>query len=334
LKAKHFLDALIHNGAGQHLPVVFDFDNTIVCGDIGEATFAILVRDDLLNTNKIPETLRPDFRSENGELISLRTKPDLIHYYEALQNPITCNGGSLTQPPELDPAPFSTAYVWVAQIMAGLTPLEIVEATAKAFALSQSGRLVPIEITRDQPSYPAPFFYAESVELIAELLRHEFDVWIVSASNVWSVRWMVLNALNPLLMDSGVSQAIGPEKVVGISLLMQDSHARFYKDPLLVKENSDYATLKPNTLRSLKLTSALHHPIPTASGKVACIWEQIGRAPYLGVGDSPGDLPMLAFSKHRLWFARQDKPSYDQHLKAALARTGSTDWFIQKIPFH
>ena len=33
---------LLQAGAGKHLPVVFDFDNTIISGDIGEATLAML----------------------------------------------------------------------------------------------------------------------------------------------------------------------------------------------------------------------------------------------------------------------------------------------------
>ena len=37
-RVRNRLEALIKQGAGRGLPVVFDFDNTIVCGDIGEAT--------------------------------------------------------------------------------------------------------------------------------------------------------------------------------------------------------------------------------------------------------------------------------------------------------
>ena len=41
------LETLIRVGAGRRLPVTFDFDNTLVCGDIGEATLALLVRSGL-----------------------------------------------------------------------------------------------------------------------------------------------------------------------------------------------------------------------------------------------------------------------------------------------
>jgi hypothetical protein len=323
-ESRQFLERLLDNGPGRHLPIVFDFDNTIICGDIGEATFAILVRDGVLIPEKIPNHLSPGFRLPSGDQAMVRTSSDLISYYEALQKPAAHGHRA-----GLDPAPFSTAYVWVAQIMAGLTPLEVVNATAKAFAISQPGRLVAIELAPGQPSYPAPFFYTASVELIAEFLRQEFEVWICSASNVWAVRWMVLNALNPLLLKEGLSRGIAPEKVIGISLLLQDNERRLYKDPWMVRDNRDYGTLRPEVLRDLKLTSVLHHPVPTASGKVACIWEQIGRAPYLAIGDSPGDLPMLTFSMHRLWLARPEKPGYQTQAAAAMQATGRTNWCIQ-----
>jgi hypothetical protein len=43
------LATLLRAGAGRQLPVVFDFDNTIVRGDIGEATLAMLARNGRLN---------------------------------------------------------------------------------------------------------------------------------------------------------------------------------------------------------------------------------------------------------------------------------------------
>lgn len=43
-QVRNRLDSWIRAGAGRGLPVVFDFDNTVVCGDIGEATLAWLAR--------------------------------------------------------------------------------------------------------------------------------------------------------------------------------------------------------------------------------------------------------------------------------------------------
>jgi hypothetical protein len=58
-ETRRALERLIDCGAGRHLPVVFDFDNTIICGDIGEATLAVLAREGLLKTTCHSETLSP-----------------------------------------------------------------------------------------------------------------------------------------------------------------------------------------------------------------------------------------------------------------------------------
>ncbi len=39
------LPRILREGAGKYYPVVFDFDNTVVCGDIGEATLATLINE-------------------------------------------------------------------------------------------------------------------------------------------------------------------------------------------------------------------------------------------------------------------------------------------------
>ena len=81
------------------------------------------------------------------------------------------------------------------------------------------------------------------VDLLAELVRQEFDVWVVSASNVWSVRWMVLHGLNPLLRERKAARGIQADHVIGISTLLADDRDRWYKDSVQVRENPDYASL-------------------------------------------------------------------------------------------
>jgi hypothetical protein len=168
------------------------------------------------------------------------------------------------------------------------------------------------------------------VELLAQLLHHKFDLWIFSASNVWSVRWMVLHALNPLLRQHGVKTGISPDHVIGISMLLQDRANGLHKDELLVRHNHLYAALHPATLRSFKLTSRLQFPVPAYSGKVACILDKITRRPFLAIGDGQGDHSMLAFSEHRLWLARLEKPA-DQHATTELLRRQPGNWIVQPL---
>lgn len=315
------LEALIKRGAGRGLPVVFDFDNTIVCGDIGEATLAVLARSGRLPLAKIPASFFPPFRPSSGALVTMEASADLAEYYEAFLAP-TAHGLK-------DPTPLANGYALAVEVLEGLTPWQVVDATREAYESARCGEVHLIEVTPGKTAYPAPFFYPEMVELLGKLLSHEFDVWIVSASNVWSVRWMLLHALPPLLRARGVRRSIRPDHVVGISTLLSDADHRLYKDPLLVRELPPYARLEKVALDRFKLTSRLQFPVSTYSGKIACILDQIGRPPYLCAGDSPGDLPMLKFSENRLWIARLEKPAYQRAAARALTETGPSHWICQ-----
>ncbi len=313
--------SLIRKGAGQGLPAVFDFDNTLVCGDIGEATLAVLARDRMLRADALSEGVSPAFRKSDGGVVRAGDCIDATEYYELFLSPTTHR--------KADPTPLANGYVWAAEAMQGLKVSEVVRATEIAFQSSEPGVRKMIEVTPGRTAYPAPYFYPEMVELIALLLRGRFDVWIVSASNVWSVRWMVLNGLNPLLRKYGIRKGLASSKVVGVSLLLKDSEERLWKDPLLVAEDPAYAAMEEASLEKLTLTGKLHFPVPTYSGKVACLWDLLGRRPYLCAGDSPGDHAMLSFAEHRLWIARLDKPKYLLGTRDLIKRVPGGSWLTQ-----
>jgi phosphoserine phosphatase len=316
------LQRLIEKNAGKNLPVVFDFDNTIVCGDIGEATLAVLARSRKLKASKIPKTLSPAFRSQDGVKVTLQGSVDVTEYYDLFLAP-TAHGAD-------DPTPLANGYVWVVEVMEGLSPLEVIDATQQAFQAGETARPHWLEVTPGKTGFPAPFFYDQIVELIARLIDYEFDVWIVSASNVWSVRWMVARALNPRLREIGASRGLAADQVIGISTLLADAQGRLHKDKVLVRKNRRYAALEPEVLRRFRLTSRLQFPVPIYSGKVACVWDAIGAHPWLCVGDSPGDHAMLEFSEHRLWLARLEKSAYQQAtIDRMRARNGR--WMIQPL---
>jgi phosphorylcholine phosphatase len=315
------LEKLIQRGAGRGLPVVFDFDNTIICGDIGEATLAMLVRHGLIKAKRISETLSPPFRLPDGRRITLKSGPDLTSYYEAYLAP-TAHGQS-------DPTPLANGYAWAVEVMEGLSPADVIEATLMSREFAQPRGPGFIEVTPGKTSFPAPTFYPEMVELVAAFLCRGFDVWIVSASNVWTVRWMVQHELNPRLREHGAKGGLRADHVVGVSTLLTDRRGGLHKDALLVKENAPYAALEEKTLRRFRLTSRLQFPVPTYSGKIACICDVIGERPYFGVGDSPGDHAMLAFCKNRLWIARLEKPGFQKITARLMARAGPGGWLVQ-----
>jgi len=295
------LDEWISQGAGQRLAAVFDFDNTLISGDIGEATLAWLIRE-----GRIPVRAEqcPPFKV-NGRPVVAEATADLASYYEALLSP-TVHGSK-------DPTPLASGYVWAVQAMRDLTVRDVVCATEQVWAKSQPGQHPRIEVTTGGPSYPVPFFHAEMLELLAELLRNEFDVWIFSASNAWSVRWVVTRILNPELKARGAT-GIPAEHVIGITTLLRDDEGGLLKDAVLIRENPGYASLEDSLFLRLRLSSFLQFPVPAYSGKVAAIWDAISRRPFLGAGDSPGDLPMLSFCERRLWLNREGKTEYRRQM--------------------
>jgi len=315
------LEQLIHTGAGKHLPVIFDFDNTIVAGDIGEATFAWLVRSGALAANRLPESLCPPLSLADGQRVTLASVVDLTEYYEAFLMP-TMHGPK-------DPAPMANSYLWAVEVMEGLNLNEVVQATRQVMELAQRTPGSVLAVTPGKTGYPLPHFYPEIVELIAVLIRHRFDVWIVSASNVWSVRWMVRHGLNPRLRQLGIRSGLPPKRVRGVSTLLADRRGGLHKDAVLVRSHPDYARLEDPALKPFRLTRLLQYPPPVYSGKVATIWDEIGQRPYLCAGDSPGDHAMLSFSEHRLWIARLEKPAYQQATRKLIRQTGESGWMIQ-----
>lgn len=318
-KTRMSLEALIEKGAGKSHLAVFDFDNTIVCGDIGEATLAVLARDRIIEKESIPTVLSPDFIGHEGEKISLRDCVDLTAYYESLL---------ASSAHQQDPTPLSSGYVWAVEIMQGLRIRDVISATAEAMRDSEPLQEKHITVTEGKTSYPIPFFYPEMIELLNTLIEHDFDVWIVSATNVWTVRWLVRNRLNPLLPKKGIA----PEKVIGVSTLLQDRQNYLYKDHLLVHADRDYAALEEKRISELELTAKINFPVSTYTGKVACIMDFIGKRPFLAAGDSPGDHPMLRYSKHKLWIARVEKSDYQTQTHRLIDIDGDPEkWLFQSV---
>jgi phosphoserine phosphatase len=303
------------------LPVTFDLDNTILCGDIGEAILAILVRRGLLDAARVSAVLGPPFRLPDGRVVRVRTGPDLAEYYEAYLAP-TVHGAA-------DRYPLGNAYAWAVEVMEGLRASDVVAATSEAMAHSQPGSLPMLEVAPGREGFPAPYFYPEMVELIAELMRHGFEIWVVSASNVWSVRHLIQEHLNPRLRQAGVRDGIAADHVVGAAVLLTNRRRELFKDSVLVRESSAYARADRSFLSQFRLTRRLQFPVPVYSGKVGLIWDALGRRPFLAAGDSPGDHAMLTFAEHRVWIARLEKSGLQTQTVQLMRRTEPTRWVVQ-----
>ncbi len=321
------LETLISENAGQNKKVVFDFDNTIMCRDIGEATFALLVQDKKLPLTNIPTDVSPSFTLATGTL-SPKNNQDLTTYYEGL---LTATGHQ-----SRDISLHAKAYAWVVQIMAGMTPADIVLYTEKAYAkgIARKDSSDPNLHVSKINGYPQPFFYPEMVDLLGLLLKNHFDVYIISASNVWTVRWMVMQNLNPLIQARyGREIGITPDHIFGINTLLKDRRTgKLYKDPILVKENQSYAKLKKEELTHYELTCQIVNPLTAYYGKTAAIRKHVTMCrPFLVAGDSANDHPMLNLAENRLWMARLEKMDYQEKTIVQIEQSLPDTWLIQPV---
>lgn len=318
-EVKEKLEQLIAAEAGSQLPVVLDLDNTVICRDIGEATFAVLEKKKLITLENIPPEMAPDFILDD-KLISLKSSPSIIDYYHRLE--------VSTAHHFLDSGVEKIGYNWAVSVMDGLTPLDIVKCTEEAYG-NGIGATEPLK----KEALPLrPFFYPEMVELIGVLLDNYYDVWVISSSNSWSVRWMMLNALNQLLAKKGFNSLVQPTRVMGINSLLKGPTGQLYKDGFLVWENPAYAMMDPEVISQYRLTNLIVPPETSSYGKVAEILHWIGKPPYLVAGDSFGDVPMLNYAQNCLWMARLERPDFQEYVAPLTFRKeANKTWMIQPI---
>lgn len=321
------LERLIAENAFQGKKAVFDFDNTSICRDIGEATFATMVQEGQLTKENISRDITPSFVL-GDKTVSLDTAASLPEFYEEFL--------SATKHQVAEKTPYSNSYAWVVQILAGMTPAEILPFSEKAFsnnvALQDMGA-ADLKETKIN-GYRKPFFYPEMVDLYGVLLKNGYDVYICSASNIWTVRWMVTENLNALLEEKhGKGVKIAPDHVIGVSVLLRDKRdGKLYKDPLLVRSNPKYAAMDREELSQYELTSQIVYPITGYFGKVANILKYVTKErPFLIGGDSPNDLPMLDRSENRLWITRLEKMGYQKSTIAQMKDSLPGNWLIQPV---
>jgi len=133
----------------------------------------------------------------------------------------------------------------------------------------------------------------------------------------------------PRLRQFGLSKGVRADHIIGVTTLLADAQDRLYKDTLLVREDRGYATLDERVLGNFRLTSRLEFPVPAYSGKLACVFDAIGKSPYLYAGDSPGDHALLTFSHNRLWIAQLEKPNYQKAAADLYHQSGKKGWLFQ-----
>ncbi|PIQ23351.1 hypothetical protein COW36_08390 [bacterium (Candidatus Blackallbacteria) CG17_big_fil_post_rev_8_21_14_2_50_48_46] len=326
------LEKLLTSNSYAGKKVVLDFDNTLVSRDIGEATFAQLERKGKIKRSPALEAISPAFFM-GGKNISLDTSIDLAAYYNQLAD--------LDSHPQ-DVTAAANSYAWMVQAMQGLNPTEVIEATREVYGNNRAesdrktGQETRVEASPGNTTYRVPFFNPEIVDFVGQLIRHGYDIYVVSGSNVWTVRYMVTVELMKRINEKLGTQFVFPaDHVIGASVLLRDKRTgRLVKDPWLVRENKRYQEQDPNELNQYELTNQVVFPLTGFAGKVANIIQYItgpNERPFLVAGDSSGDFAMLQSAQYRLWFARLEKKAYQEALSRLIVKPEQSTWLVQPV---
>lgn len=272
---------------------VFDWDQTVIRHDIGDALFlrqiedlafahdqdefwSILgvgpddpLRDHVARLSEIP----PDERAEMAEHHAWR-EAVLLGYLRSGQ---------------VDP---QEGFPWQTRLLAGLTVDEVKRLTR-----------IAIEAEVAMPLQPRPYTvagsqlnfhqglrpYAEILDLMLALEEAGIAAWVVSATNIWSVQAMAKYL------------GLRTDRVIGMRTRVEDG----------------------------VITSDLELPVPATWGKVLAIQRYIHptQPPVLVAGDNITDLPMLEYSADtRLVIDRGVKALRDV---ARSRRVAGERWLVQ-----
>lgn len=260
-----------HHAAAAHATkqaeqplAVFDFDNTCILNDIGEL-FSHFLIDEMLyryDLNEFWDLIHPDDGrdtlynvTESALQIPAEHRSTSMDYGHYLYEMGALYGRRLARAGKAD------CYQWAVRLHVGMTEQQIHNYSKQAIrrelsrVVERQNRYNPVLDTQAPVSIGRGIrMFQEIYTLIQTLKANNFDVWIVSATNIWTVRSF-----------AKIFQ-ITPDRVLGNSLLAG-----------------------PDNI----LTSETIPPVLFRQGKVEAIQKYIGRTPVLAFGDSDTDLEML-----------------------------------------
>jgi phosphoserine phosphatase len=251
---------------------VFDWDNTCICNDIGDASFDRMATtlDLRLDAAELEATLpeRLGGIERRGPMLDLLARGRAGDAAAAR----AFRAETLALYEDMGPTDGPKArYKWVAAMLAGRTEAEL---EALGDATIEAGLATPVALERvEVPGgrdavrvWRGLRLYRPMARLVGRLLAAGWDVRVVSASAA------------PLVRAFARRIGLGPERVIAV---------RLDPDPA--------GRLRPRVLE----------PFTYMEGKLEAIDLFLGRRPKLVAGDSPGDLAMLRASEDaRLVVAR------------------------------
>ena len=240
---------------------VFDWDQTVIRHDIGDALFLhqIEALGFALDHDEFWTVLDPSDVTLREQAALLRELADDARAdhptFHALREAVLVG---FLRSGLLDP---QEGFPWQTRLLAGMSEAEIADLTRQAMEKEMAAPLARREF---QAGGQTVHFhtglrpYAEILDLMRQLEAHGIAVWIVSATNVWAVRVM--------------AEALGvpADRVIGMRTRVAEG----------------------------RITAELEGEAVATWGKVKAIQRYIHptRQPVLVAGDNVTDLPMLEYS--------------------------------------
>jgi len=234
---------------------VFDCDGTIIKGDVGEAMFRFQVEHFLFRESPGEIWTEHPLRTELHDLYrSLSSSPPLLRTHD----PGAARFAELLYSwyfAKISEGKTESACSDIVRLFAGFSNDELREIAADTV---RHERLAPCEETNAESlQLPRGIRYVREVCLLMEWLRNrDFNIWVVSGSNRWSVE----EVCRPL--------SIPASNVLGIDLLATQG---FYT---------------PHVVR----------PVPVLEGKVRALETRSTPPPSIVVSDSLTDLPLFRYA--------------------------------------
>lgn len=269
------LEVLLSSDTVAGRRVVFDFDGTVIAGDVTETVASFGWSRGMMSAQALWSVLGcADNAPHQGPFA---TYQDIA----ASDNQQGFPHGHHASSPLL------------AQAFAGLTVGDVVALTLEAAEADAGAR------GAFRPLAPV-------LDLIRRLHHAGADCWVVTAGLVWCVRALLNHIINPALVSqAGPSAAIPAHRVIGVSTLLREG-SRWWTDRQLLRSGhgASYVNGDASLLVRLEITAAVVSPVTFGGGKVGA-WLELPpfEPPVLMVGDGAGDVPLMRISDHALWIA-------------------------------
>ncbi len=289
---------------------VFDWDNTVIKNDIGDAAFIGLLERGMVKTPADWRKTSPYLTDAAVSALEQGATPELIFtLYNSQKTPDGASAFAGHDEKIIEPA-----YAWLAHLLAGNTPDEVRQASREIFERQLAN---PIGATRRIGEAAIADYiriYPQIADLINALEKSGFEVWIVSAT--------------PKYIIEVCAEKIGipPERVIGIENVVSP-------DGKITYDLAGCGPVKDGENRAITFRDGKRCWINTVifgmtEGDPFQPNPDPDKRPRFGAGDSDGDVSFLEDTTGLRLVLDRQKPLVT---KAATANADGR-WLMQK-PF-